>query len=140
MPFSLFLHLSPELLLLGSVCGYQCGIRILHGNQDRIIQGVIMELGKRLQILLEFVAFKKRLYSGLQLIRDCLYLLELRRVGFLFCTHKHSSDLFFSATGLGRVSESDALAPFSIRFSWSCSSTEFSFSSATSADRSSTMS
>ena len=76
-----------------------------------------MELGKRFQILLEFVTFKKRLYSGLQLIRDCLYLLKLRRVGFLFCAHKHSSDFFFSAIGLGRASESDALSLFAMRFS-----------------------
>ena len=112
-----FLHLTPKLLLPGGVSGYQCGIRFLHGDQDRIIQGIIMELGKRLQILLEFVAFKKCLYSGLQLIRDCLYLLKLRRVGFLFCAHKHSSDFFFSETGLGRASASDALSPFAMRFS-----------------------
>ena len=76
-----------------------------------------MEFGKRFQILLEFVTFKKRLYSGLQLIRDCLYLFELRRVGFLFCAHKHSSDFFFSVMGLGRASAYDALSPFAMCFS-----------------------
>lgn len=76
-----------------------------------------MELRKRFQILFEFVAFKKCLYSGLQLIRDRLYLLELRRISFLFCAHKHSSDFFFSAMGLGRASASDALSPFAMRFS-----------------------
>ena len=116
-PAFALLDLTAKLLLPGRISGYQCGIRFLHGDQKRVVQRIIMELGKGLQVLLKFLALKECLNSRFQLIRNSLYLLKLRRVDLLLTTHKHSSDFFFPAAALGIVSASDSLATLAARFS-----------------------
>ena len=92
------LDLSAEILLPGSVSGNQSGVRLLHGDQNCVVQGVVMELGKRLQIILECFTFKECLDSGLQLICDFLYLIELRRIGFIWFLFRHEFSPFLAWT------------------------------------------
>ena len=78
------LYLPAEVLLPGSVSGNQGGIRLLHGDQDRIVQGIIVEFGERLQIVLESFTLKQRLDTGFQLVGDLLDLIKLGGIGFIF--------------------------------------------------------
>ena len=77
------LHLAAELLLPGSVTGHKGGVRLLHGDENRVVQRIIMKLGQGLQVLSEFVTFEERLDSCLQLIGNGFYFLKLRGIGLI---------------------------------------------------------
>ena len=67
--FSL-LHMTLVLFLPGLITGDQCGVRLLHGDQQRIVQGVIVELGHRGKVSLVGLALKQGGDAGFQLIGD----------------------------------------------------------------------
>ena len=60
------------LFLPGLIAGHQCGVRFLHGDQQRVVQGVVVELGHRGKIGLIGLALEKGGDAGLQLIGDGL--------------------------------------------------------------------
>ena len=104
------LYLPAEVLLPGSVSGNQGGIRLLHGDQDRIIQGIIVELGERLQIVLESFTLKQRLDTGFQLVGDLLDLIKLGGIGFIFLFRHGEPPFRFSAFGRSGLSDHPAVS------------------------------
>ena len=103
-----FLNLPAEVLLPGSIPGDQCGVGLLHGDQDRIVQGIIVEFGERLQVILEGLALEKRLNTGFQLVGDFLNLIELGGIGFIESFSRHRCRLL---SGSQRPSRTAAYRP-----------------------------
>ena len=68
------LNMALKVLLLGAIPGYQSGIRELHGNQQGIVEAVVVELGHGGKIGLVLLGIKKITQSLPQLLRDFLYL------------------------------------------------------------------
>ncbi len=70
--FSL-IYLAAELLLPGGIACHQCGVRLLHGDQNRIVQTVIVEAAHGGEPLLILIRLKQFSYSCLQLIGNLLH-------------------------------------------------------------------
>ena len=63
-------HMAVEVALPCRVTGDQRRIRLLHGDEKRIVKRVVVELGHRFQVLFEAFGFKQFLDSLFQLVGD----------------------------------------------------------------------
>ena len=75
--FFTFLHMALKVVSPLAKTGNQRGVRLLHGNQQRIVEAVIMELGHRREIGFVLFTFKKGLYSGFQTVSDLFHALGI---------------------------------------------------------------
>ena len=87
------LHLPVKLLLPGAVPGNQRGIRLLHGDQNRVVKAVMMKLGHGIQILLVLLRREQILDSFFELFQNRLYLLPPCLIRFI--TQSRTSFLFY---------------------------------------------
>ena len=62
--------MAVEVALPCRVTGDQRRIRLLHGDEKRIVKRVVVELGHRFQVLFEAFGFKQFLESLFQLVSD----------------------------------------------------------------------
>ena len=58
------------ILLPGNVASYETCVWLLHGDQNRVVQRIVMKLRHRAKISLIVVAFKNLVYTLLQPLRD----------------------------------------------------------------------
>ena len=75
--FFAFLHMAFKVVPPLAKTGNQRGVRLLHGDQQRIVEAVIMELGHRREIGFVLFTFKKGLYSGFQTVSDFFHTLGI---------------------------------------------------------------
>ena len=75
--FFAFLHMALKVVPPLTKTGNQRGVRLLHGDQQRIVEAVIMELGHRREIGFVLFTFKKGLYSGFQTVSDLFHALGI---------------------------------------------------------------
>ena len=75
--FFAFLHMALKVVPPLAKTGNQRGVRLLHGDQQRIVEAVIMELGHRRKIGFVLFTFKKGLYSGFQTVSDLFHALGI---------------------------------------------------------------
>ena len=65
-------------------------LRLLHRNEQRVVEGIVVELGHRAEIFLEPLGFKKLLDALFQLVRDfadllCIFVFSHLKPPFLIC-------------------------------------------------------
>ena len=65
-------------------------LRLLHRNEQRVVEGIVVELGHRAEIFLEPLGFKKLLDALFQLVRDfadllCIFVFSHFKPPFLIC-------------------------------------------------------
>ena len=75
--FFAFFHMALKVVPPLTKTGNQRGVRLLHGDQQRIVEAVIMELGHRREIGFVLFTFKKGLYSGFQTVSDLFHALGI---------------------------------------------------------------
>ena len=66
-------------------------LRLLHRNEQRVVEGIVVELGHRAEIFLEPLGFKKLLDALFQLVRDfadllCIFVFSHLKPPFLICS------------------------------------------------------
>ena len=65
-------------------------LRLLHRNEQRVVEGIVVELGHRAEVFLEPLGFKKLLDALFQLVRDfadllCVFVFSHLEPPFLIC-------------------------------------------------------
>ena len=65
-------------------------LRLLHRNEQRVVEGIVVELGHRAEVFLEPLGFKKLLDALFQLVRDfadllCVFVFSHLKPPFLIC-------------------------------------------------------
>ena len=65
-------------------------LRLLHRNEQRVVEGIVVELGHRAEIFLEPLGFKKLLDALFQLVRDfadllCIFVFSHFKPPFRIC-------------------------------------------------------
>ena len=66
-------------------------LRLLHRNEQRVVEGIVVELGHRAEVFLEPLGFKKLLDALFQLVRDfadllCIFVFSHLKPPFLICS------------------------------------------------------
>ena len=83
-------NLTVKVALPRGITGNIGCLRLLHRNEQRVVEGIVVELGHRAEIFLEPLGFKKLLDALFQLVRDfadllCIFVFSHIKPPFRIC-------------------------------------------------------